>query len=65
MCARTAQTEVASADALTVTEAARYLNIKAATLYAWIYREKIAAFKLRGRWRLNRACLKSLTGAKR
>lgn len=40
-------------NALSVTEAARRLRIKVHTLYRWIYREKIPAFKLNGQWRLN------------
>ena len=55
MCARVTKEEIASGNALTVTEAARHLGIRTATLYAWIYREKIQAFKLGGRWKLNRA----------
>ena len=55
MGARVTQDEIADSGTLSVTAAARHLGVKTATLYAWIYREKIQAFKLGGRWRLNRA----------
>jgi excisionase family DNA binding protein len=54
------RTEIASEGALSVSAAARYLGIKVGTLYAWIYREQVPAFKLNGRWKLSRSSLGSL-----
>ena len=54
------QTEIANEGAVSVTAAARYLGVRVGTLYAWIYREKVAAFKLRGRWKLSRTSLESI-----
>ena len=59
---RNKQTEIASERALSVTAAASYLGIRVGTLYAWIYREKVPAFKLQGRWRVNRTSLESAKG---
>ena len=62
---RAPQDQLASERALSVTQAARYLGVRIGTLYAWIYREKIPAFKLRGRWKLSRTSLESIKGTRR
>jgi len=56
---RATQDEIASEGAVSVTKAARYLDIKDGTLYTWIYREKIPAFKLSGRWKVSRTSLEA------
>jgi excisionase family DNA binding protein len=59
------QVKLASERAVSVTQAARYLGVRIGTLYAWIYREKIPAFKLHGRWKLSRTSLESIKGTRR
>ncbi len=56
---RDTQDKIESEDAVSVTRAAQFLGVRVGTLYAWIYREKIPAFKLRGRWKVSRTCLES------
>jgi excisionase family DNA binding protein len=58
------QTEIANEGAVSVAVAARYLGVRVGTLYAWIYREKIPAFRLHGRWKLSRSSLESTKGLK-
>jgi excisionase family DNA binding protein len=60
MIARFTPDQITDSGVLSVAEAARHLGISPATLYAWIYREKIPAFKLDGRWKLNRAYVLSI-----
>ena len=62
MCERVTQSEVTDSGTLSITEVARQLGVKPATIYAWIYREKIPAFKLRGHWKFNRASVQSFYG---
>jgi excisionase family DNA binding protein len=59
---RDTQDKIASEGAVSVTQAARYLGVRVGTLYAWIYREKIQAFKLRGHWKVSRSSLESTKG---
>ena len=59
---RATQDEIESEGAVSVTQAAQYLGVRVGTLYAWIYREKIPAFKLRGRWKVSRTSLESTKG---
>ena len=56
------QSEIASEGALSISAGARYLGVKVGTLYAWIYREKVSAFKLHGRWKVNRTSLELIKG---
>jgi excisionase family DNA binding protein len=56
------QTEIEGERALSVNAAASYLSVRVGTLYAWIYREKIPAFKLQGRWRVSRTTLEAAKG---